>query len=679
VKSTAYLATARTASLVVLVIAASAVKVAVGYHTRYPLMRRGLGDFANAHAIHVANEMSEDESSKLTRRLLLEPSTRMRAGNLVGIGFYVLNVGPCGEPYKPSEGAGCRATLQVFQSAHEQDGGAELKWQAEVHDLDFENGTVTTRFSPSPYELGLLNLCNELGCDDSAVTADYLGRMVKINEKLAVFDVDKVKIPVADIELPVGLALWSLLLAALSVLGTLIGTLGQVRRDPDLAREEPWLLVDARGLLAGVVAAGWYGILVGTPLLVTAALVYTIALRTGQPGLATRWDLSQLAVAGGCLALAVGGVGEVSRSIRIIRRRRRALNRKDSGEGTRPAPTTPWSRAGAAAALALVALAALATWRVVAEKDSVVEARHRQVGTRSSVRWESIAAEHWKTLSAGPYVTCGITTSDRWRCWGSDVPREDSPAARSAGMWPPDGAFTSLSVGGDGLSCAIDTQQRLHCIGSRGSAVESHYAERRALDVDTNGGVVCVIDERHEVSCLDVTPVLCTVEALDAGTCPATRPPWAAPQGPFDVVRVSRGAACGVRQDRTLTCWGSDARPTGAVPPAGLFRDVCVSGRIACALADSGAVTCWSAAGDAQLPVQAPAGTFTQISCGQGYPCGARQDGAAICWGQGRPSAVRPNERFTQVISSYQKTCGLHVDGTAVCWGCTGLDTSCNL
>ncbi len=160
---------------------------------------------------------------------------------------------------------------------------------------------------------------------------------------------------------------------------------------------------------------------------------------------------------------------------------------------------------------------------------------------------------------------------------------------------------------------------------------------------------------------------------------------------------------CGVRQNRTVVCWGNNGYGQDAIPP-GEFVQVAAGALHTCGLRANGTAICWGgsldspetspgpftqiAAGtlgmcglrpDASVTcrelsfgneVSSPTGPFTAIAVGGGHICGLRPGGAVACWGSDdRGQSSPPPGTFTQLTAGYDYTCGVRTDGTAACWG----------
>ncbi len=130
-----------------------------------------------------------------------------------------------------------------------------------------------------------------------------------------------------------------------------------------------------------------------------------------------------------------------------------------------------------------------------------------------------------------------------------------------------------------------------------------------------------------------------------AGSASAAAPPTGDPAtsiatAPGGVVAgsVDAGifAACGLRTNSTLVCWGPDFYGE-ASPPAGTFRAVSAGGDHSCGIRTNGTLTCWGDdSGGQSTP---PAGTFTAVSAGWHHSCAIRTTGALACWGGGAAAA----------------------------------------
>lgn len=113
---------------------------------------------------------------------------------------------------------------------------------------------------------------------------------------------------------------------------------------------------------------------------------------------------------------------------------------------------------------------------------------------------------------------------------------------------------------------------------------------------------------------------------------------------PFDGSRlssISSGAfhTCGVRQNGTIHCFGSNGRSEASPPD----------------------------------------GEFLSVSAGGNHSCGIKADSTAECWGSGAVPSPPATSEFAQVVSGDSHACGLiawpgeRADHEVICWGAAGL------
>ena len=140
------------------------------------------------------------------------------------------------------------------------------------------------------------------------------------------------------------------------------------------------------------------------------------------------------------------------------------------------------------------------------------------------------------------------------------------------------------------------------------------------------------------------------------------------PAGSFSSVAVGENTACGVRDDRSVACWGYDDYGM-ATPPAGEFSAVAVGSSHSCGVrAAGGALVCWGA----DWMLGAPAGAYSAVSAGSQFSCALRaEDGVAVCWGAdvGAPKKAPP-VGLAALASGTRHSCGVRRgDEGVTCWG----------
>ena len=140
-----------------------------------------------------------------------------------------------------------------------------------------------------------------------------------------------------------------------------------------------------------------------------------------------------------------------------------------------------------------------------------------------------------------------------------------------------------------------------------------------------------------------------------------------APAGEFITISTGTGHSCALRTDSTIACWGSNHYGE-TDPPAGKFTTVSAGAAHSCGVRTDGAIECWGWNDSRQS--DPPLGEFTTVSAGYWHTCGVRTNRTIECWGanfNGQTDALAGE--FTAVSATQQHSCGLHTNGTIACWG----------
>ncbi|WP_420440591.1 RCC1 domain-containing protein [Candidatus Poriferisodalis sp.] len=144
-------------------------------------------------------------------------------------------------------------------------------------------------------------------------------------------------------------------------------------------------------------------------------------------------------------------------------------------------------------------------------------------------------------------------------------------------------------------------------------------------------------------------------------------------------ISAGRGNSCGIRNDSTVICWGTNEYGQSDAP-SGSFTSVSTGYEHSCGIRSDGAATCWGSNLVGRFlsgKIDAPSGSFTSVSAGGGHSCGIRSDGTVTCWGwnwksfgehrSGQRDA--PSGSFISVSAGYSHSCGVRSDSTVACWG----------
>jgi len=251
------------------------------------------------------------------------------------------------------------------------------------------------------------------------------------------------------------------------------------------------------------------------------------------------------------------------------------------------------------------------------------------------------------TIEATQTHACGITTSGRVLCWGSNARGELGNGTREASSSPVEvfGVTGAQSLAlGTGVSCAVLADRSARCWGrmpqnpfgsddpSIGPARVSVFPEVLELAVDAFR--LCAVLPDQTVSC--------TVEA-GAGASPTSTPI----AGLTGVRAIAQGSGSesfsAIVADGSVHRWRGADTVSVAVP--GLANAVELGdGFMSCARLATGQVGCWGA-GFALPPGQLSAlvpgvDDAVALGTGQGQACVVRVGGIVTCWGSDLSSAV---------------------------------------
>ncbi|MCE2528572.1 MAG: S-layer homology domain-containing protein [Acidimicrobiia bacterium] len=155
-----------------------------------------------------------------------------------------------------------------------------------------------------------------------------------------------------------------------------------------------------------------------------------------------------------------------------------------------------------------------------------------------------------------------------------------------------------------------------------------------------------------------------------AGTIPSVDPSVPGPpsEGGFTAVAVGWDHSCGIQKDRTVICWGNNARGQ-ATPPDGEFVAVAAGRSHTCGIDARQEILCWGWNGLGAA--EAPDGRFSAIAAGGDHSCAIRTDRGVTCWGADHAGqADPPPGEFAAIAAGEWHTCGLrYTDRTVACWG----------
>ena len=243
-----------------------------------------------------------------------------------------------------------------------------------------------------------------------------------------------------------------------------------------------------------------------------------------------------------------------------------------------------------------------------------------------------IGVSGWKSISAGRFHSCGVTTDNQAYCWGigengglgtgnETTVSEPTPVINPTGV----SGWNSISAG-TRYSCGITTDNEAYCWGY---------------------GVFGQLGTGNTTSVNKPTPVI----------NPTGVSKW-------NSISTSGSHSCGLTTDNQAYCWGAgdDGRlgtgnetkvnkPTPVINPTGVsaWNSISTTGSHSCGLTTDNQAYCWGAGGYGRLgtgnettvseptPIVNPTGvsTWNSISAGGAHSCGLTTTNKAYCWGAG--------------------------------------------
>jgi hypothetical protein len=203
----------------------------------------------------------------------------------------------------------------------------------------------------------------------------------------------------------------------------------------------------------------------------------------------------------------------------------------------------------------------------------------------------------------------------------------------------------------------------------RSYAWNGQYVIEISIDDHSNAALTYI-----EMFALNILKGGCTA-ATDAGGAPDLAPDAAPATLAFASVTAGYGAACGVKTDGTIVCWGTRAP---AKPPVGSFTSVSLGGW-PCGVKTDGTIVCWDSfsgelfgtVADGGMPVgfPTPPGSYTSVSVGYARVCAVKDDDTIVCWGVACSNVEAPPAgSFASVSSGDSWVCGVKTDGSVACW-----------
>merc|ERR1719394_348486 len=188
----------------------------------------------------------------------------------------------------------------------------------------------------------------------------------------------------------------------------------------------------------------------------------------------------------------------------------------------------------------------------------------------------------WQKISAGKEHFCGILTDGSVKCSGSIV-TSDVPGS--------DQKFIDIASGNH-ISCGVKVDKTLHCWGYTLNSADV------IINVPTTGSWETVT---MDAGSWPSGAVACAVATDGAAQCwgYASRISTTHPEAATKYVKVRMAGGldktgCGLKQDKTIECWGKidSGLMANLQPYHGRIVDLSVGWSMACAVVDDGTVVC---------------------------------------------------------------------------------------
>jgi alpha-tubulin suppressor-like RCC1 family protein len=339
----------------------------------------------------------------------------------------------------------------------------------------------------------------------------------------------------------------------------------------------------------------------------------------------------------------------------------------------------------------------------------------------------------FRTIDAGSYHTCAITTTELPFCWGFNQDGQLGTGTLSSVMVPTavTGGLNFRQVsGGKYHSCAVTLSGDGYCWGSNLVGQLGQKVDVRTPTPSLNQKAITFanISVGREHSC----GVSLSGDAFCWGSNSANQLGFFTKTYSVDTAgfvftgatftRIAAGGLhnCGLTTTGTTLCWGANdqgqrgdnttlnpaldtvSSKLTAVAGGFIFDSITAGYKHTCALDGAGVAYCWGDNGFGQLgngttttsvsPLPVAGGlTFTTISAGFYHTCGLTTGGAAYCWGRNTPNELQESVggqlgdgttvsrtspapvsgglTFRSISASEVTTCGVTTAGVAYCWG----------
>ena len=243
------------------------------------------------------------------------------------------------------------------------------------------------------------------------------------------------------------------------------------------------------------------------------------------------------------------------------------------------------------------------------------------------------------------------------------------------------GQFIDLSVGHN-HNCALREDGTAVCWGEGYFQGSSTTPQGKFISITSGADHACALRESGSVVCWLIRDegqedVVTAVSGDPARHHHNPHPPKGEvlpPEGhKFVAISAGFGHTCGLLEDGTPICWGSNNKGEASPPSDGKFAAIFAGFESSCGIDEDGTALCW---GDVKRSLHTIDGhQFTQLSGGFTDICGLEKSGTVLCWDRYDRERYYPlpDDNLSNIgnhisYAYYQYRCGIRPDGTASCW-----------
>lgn len=333
----------------------------------------------------------------------------------------------------------------------------------------------------------------------------------------------------------------------------------------------------------------------------------------------------------------------------------------------------------------------------------------------------------YSAVSAGAASTCAITTLGVLKCWGENTSGQIGNGLKtwtdqgtSASQWTPlivdsGTTYSSVSVGQD-FSCGVTTSGRGKCWGSNYYNQMGDLVDYLVLSPKSSGFQLSSVAMSRSAyhSCGLVTDgyLKCWGENLEGQLGTGQRstaesvPMMVDSTVKYSQVSLGEKFGCGLTKAGAIKCWGKNDQgqlgigtttssygPT-LVDSGTVYAQVSSGKTHSCAVTTNGVLKCWGYNNNGQLgdggttrslsPEVIDTGvTYASVSGGDNHTCGLTTDGVLKCWGLNSlgqlgdgtttkrliPTVIDLGVSYSVIVAGGTHTCGITTIGVLKCWG----------